>query len=100
MMKPLIGITMGDPSGVGPEILIRSARKIRAFSKADAVIFGDFSYLQRVYLRLSKSHEKLTFPFFSIPASTLPLWSRSKRKLGSIPIVDLHVLSHRRPVFG
>jgi 4-hydroxythreonine-4-phosphate dehydrogenase len=29
-MKPLIGITMGDPAGIGPEIIVK-ALKIKKF---------------------------------------------------------------------
>ena len=46
-MKPLIGITMGDPGGIGPEIVLKSLFKKRLHRKARYLIFGDFEVLER-----------------------------------------------------
>ena len=29
MTAPCLGITMGDPAGVGPEIIVKAARRLR-----------------------------------------------------------------------
>jgi len=50
-MKPVLGITIGDPTGVGPEVLVRAL--VPLFSDAafqnlsEVVIFGDREVLQR-----------------------------------------------------
>jgi len=50
-MKPVLGISMGDPTGVGPEVLVRalvpffSSPAIQALS--EVVVFGDRNVLQR-----------------------------------------------------
>src|SRR5262245_26345710 len=77
-MKPLIGVTMGDPAGVGPEILVRSARKIKSFRRARVVVFGDAEYLQRMNHR-----------FFG-----------SKNRSFSLPMIDLHLLRKHPINFG
>lgn len=41
MSKPIIGISMGDPAGVGPEILVRSFADESAHRVARCVVFGD-----------------------------------------------------------
>ncbi len=77
-MRPLIGITMGDPTGVGPEILVRFEQEIKAFSKAKVIIFGDQAYLQKL-------HQKIF---------------GQKRGGFSLPVVDLGLLRNRAVVFG
>lgn len=42
-MKPLIGCTMGDPAGVGPEVMLKAA----ADGNAHLLILGDPDWLQR-----------------------------------------------------
>ncbi|MDL5362568.1 4-hydroxythreonine-4-phosphate dehydrogenase PdxA [Halalkalicoccus sp. NIPERK01] len=39
MSKPTIGITMGDPAGIGPEIIVTAYRELR--EAADPVVIGD-----------------------------------------------------------
>ena len=48
MNKPLIGITMGDPAGVGPELCLRTLAAGKILSKCRPVVFGDASVLKRV----------------------------------------------------
>jgi 4-hydroxythreonine-4-phosphate dehydrogenase len=38
---PLIGLTMGDPTGVGPEVCVKSALNPEVQSRARIIIFGD-----------------------------------------------------------
>lgn len=40
-MKPIIGITMGDPSGIGPEIVIKALNEASVYQKCEPVVFGD-----------------------------------------------------------
>lgn len=47
-MKPLLGITMGDPCGIGPEIVLRALRSRRARSAARFLVFGSAAILERV----------------------------------------------------
>ncbi len=44
-MKPLIGITLGDPAGIGPEITLKALADARVADALDAVLFGDRSVL-------------------------------------------------------
>ena len=39
--RPVIGITMGDPSGVGPEIICRLARESDVFEICRPIVIGD-----------------------------------------------------------
>lgn len=40
MKKPLIGITMGDPCGIGPEIIVKSISSPELENRADFLIIG------------------------------------------------------------
>lgn len=46
-MKPKLGISMGDPAGVGPEIITRALAKISEQQNAEYIVFGDLEVLAR-----------------------------------------------------
>ena len=47
MTLPTIGITMGDPTGIGPEILVRALSMEEPFRVCRPVVFGDREALSR-----------------------------------------------------
>ena len=47
-IKPLLGITMGDPCGIGPEVILRALADRRARSVARFLVFGSAAMLARV----------------------------------------------------
>ena len=53
--RPIIGITMGDPAGIGPEIVVKSVADPSLTSLCRCVIIGDAELLQRVSASLSLS---------------------------------------------
>ena len=46
--RPLIVITMGDPSGIGPEIILKGLSHSALFSRCRPLILGDRRILERV----------------------------------------------------
>lgn len=46
-MKPVLGITMGDAAGVGPEVIVKSLTDKLLYEKARPVVFGDKKIMQR-----------------------------------------------------
>ena len=46
--KPILGLTMGDPAGIGPEICLRALREPSVLKMCTPVLFGDVSVLERV----------------------------------------------------
>lgn len=48
MGKVKIGITMGDPAGIGPELCLRALREPALLSRCTPVVFGDAGVLSRV----------------------------------------------------
>ena len=47
LMKPVIGITMGDPASIGPELCIRALSNENLYERCCPLIVGDVSILQR-----------------------------------------------------
>ncbi len=46
--KPVLGLTLGDPAGIGPEICLRALREPAVLAKCVPVLFGDAAVLKRV----------------------------------------------------
>jgi 4-phospho-D-threonate 3-dehydrogenase / 4-phospho-D-erythronate 3-dehydrogenase len=47
MARPTIGITMGDPAGVGPEIIMKSLRQADVYEWCRPLVIGDVSRLRQ-----------------------------------------------------
>ncbi len=48
MNRPIIGITIGDPSGAGPEICLKALRNEELLKSCSPVLFGDEAVIKRV----------------------------------------------------
>ncbi|HPR88288.1 MAG TPA: 4-hydroxythreonine-4-phosphate dehydrogenase PdxA [bacterium] len=46
-MRPRIGITLGDPAGIGPEIVLKALAQPRVREKIDPLLFGDRAVLDQ-----------------------------------------------------
>ncbi|HXT12158.1 MAG TPA: 4-hydroxythreonine-4-phosphate dehydrogenase PdxA [Candidatus Angelobacter sp.] len=46
--RPILGLTMGDPAGIGPEICLRALREPSVLAVCTPVLFGDVAVLKRV----------------------------------------------------
>lgn len=47
MRKPVLGITMGDPAGIGSEITVKALSDPKLYEIARPVVFGDAAQLER-----------------------------------------------------
>ena len=43
-----LGLTMGDPNGIGPEVLLRALPQLQPFDGWEPLIFGDLEVLESV----------------------------------------------------
>ncbi len=46
-MLPIIGITMGDPAGIGPELIVKALRERRVYQKCRPLVIGDAACLEK-----------------------------------------------------
>ena len=53
--KPVLGLTLGDPAGIGPEICLRALREPAVLARCVPVLFGDAVVLERVKKSSSSS---------------------------------------------
>ena len=54
MLLPLIGITQGDPTGIGPEIVVKALTREEPFQTCRPVVFGDPGVLLKTIRRLGR----------------------------------------------
>jgi len=57
MAKPRIGITMGDPAGIGPEIIVKALSKKELYQEILPVVFGNLDSMIDVFKFISSSLE-------------------------------------------
>lgn len=81
-MKPIIGITMGDAAGVGPEIIVKSLQHSHVYESCRPVVIGDASMLERA---LQVTGVNAVINKVSDPAE-------GKYELGTIDLIDLGLL--------
>lgn len=46
-MKPIVGIPLGDPAGVGPEIIVKALAKAEVYEMARPLVIGDAKVLKQ-----------------------------------------------------
>ncbi len=69
-MRPVLGITMGDPAGVGPELCLRALREPAVLAKCVPVLFGDAAVLQRL--------KEMGFADPACPVISIVEWERQQ----------------------
>lgn len=66
--KPRIGITIGDPSGIGPEIALKACADPEVRAVADLILVGDANHLRQVARHLDLPFEMDVWPFDELVA--------------------------------
>ncbi len=83
--KPIIGITMGDASGIGPEIIVKSFTHKELFDKAKPIVIGDKNILERAI--------DITGAPVDIEVITAEDINNYTFDVGVLPLIDLNILS-------
>ncbi|MFB0568290.1 MAG: 4-hydroxythreonine-4-phosphate dehydrogenase PdxA, partial [Nitrososphaeria archaeon] len=87
---PVLGVTMGDPAGIGPEISIKSLMKPEMYQVCRPVLIGDLSVLKRTAERLGLD---VKFKILRSPRS-------AGRKNAAIELIDLGNVDLQRLEIG
>jgi 4-hydroxythreonine-4-phosphate dehydrogenase len=87
--KPLIGITMGDPVGIGPEIIIKALSRARIHTRCRPFVFGDGRLFE-------KTVRQLRSPLKVRDVSTTGE-IRSSRKILNVLSLPIQNLDHLQP---
>jgi 4-hydroxythreonine-4-phosphate dehydrogenase len=89
--RPIIGITMGDPSGIGPEIILKALADPEFYSLCIPVVLGDPGVLSR---------QLEYFPDVNITTNEITNVSELKGSPGQIEIIALSRLAHNNSTPG
>lgn len=65
-MKPIVGITMGDPSGNGPELSVKVLLKPETYDKCRPLIVGDAAALQSAIAVIPEAQGMTVHPVCSV----------------------------------
>jgi 4-hydroxythreonine-4-phosphate dehydrogenase len=82
-MKPKIGISMGDPAGIGPEIIIKTLALEQVYSQCNPLVIGDAAVLE-------KEAKALNIP---VTINAVQSVSEAKFEHGIIDVYDLKNVS-------
>ncbi|MFJ5624301.1 4-hydroxythreonine-4-phosphate dehydrogenase PdxA [Peribacillus loiseleuriae] len=81
-MKPIIGITMGDAAGIGPEIIVKSLNHKEMYQNCNPLVIGDAKILEKVKPIVQST---LNINIIQDP-------SEAKYEYGTIDVIDLDLL--------
>lgn len=79
MTLPIVGITMGDPAGVGPEVVMKALARADAYALCRPLVIGDARQLERARALLA-----LKLDVVSIPGP-----EKAKFAQGTVEVIDL-----------
>lgn len=78
-MKPIVGIPLGDPAGVGPEIIVKALAKAEVYEMARPLVIGDAKVLKQA----------MKFCGLELELHTVEKPSEGKFMPGIIDVIDL-----------
>jgi 4-hydroxythreonine-4-phosphate dehydrogenase len=78
-MKPRIGISMGDPAGIGPEIIIKTLALSEVYDRCNPIIVGDSAVMEKEARALKTS----------LKINAIQSVSEAKFEFGTIDVFDL-----------
>ena len=81
-MKPILGITMGDPSGCGPEITVKAFLHEGIYEKCRPLVVGDAATIERAACEAVKND--------SIKVRRVSSVKECRFEIGTIDVFDLH----------
>ncbi|WP_281071781.1 4-hydroxythreonine-4-phosphate dehydrogenase PdxA [Succinivibrio dextrinosolvens] len=90
MTKPLIAVPIGDPAGVGPEIVVKTLVSDEAMDVADVIVIGDHQIIEQA-IKITKV--KLTVNIVNSP-------KEGKYQKGVLNLIDLNNIDMSRFAFG
>ncbi|MHB1315140.1 MAG: 4-hydroxythreonine-4-phosphate dehydrogenase PdxA [Christensenellales bacterium] len=85
MPKPLLAITMGDPSGIGPEIAVKALHIKEIYNECIPVVVGDYEAIK----------EAVEFTQSSLKIHRMNEPEEAAGDYGIIDLIDLGILSPR-----
>jgi 4-hydroxythreonine-4-phosphate dehydrogenase len=88
--RPAIGITVGEPAGIGPEVSIRAAWQLRG--EVGSVLIGDSAFLAMTAAAIDPAIRLVAISQFALRNDGLPNFPGDR-----IPVIDCPLAAHVRP---
>ena len=88
--KPILGVTMGDPSGSGPEILVKALAEPEVRALCRPIVVGDGATMRQAARIVGKD----------VPVRSIERLSDATHEEGVIEVLDLHNVDLGRLEFG
>lgn len=89
-MKPILAITMGDPAGIGPEIIVMSLNKKENYEKCRPLVCGDANVMKLAVEKMGTENK----------INAISSVSEAKFELGTIDVYDLKLVNMDEFEFG
>ena len=86
-IRPLLAITLGDPAGIGPEIILKALWHKEIFDRCRPLVIGDSRILERASIWLGS--DPITIE------QVLNPWD-GEYQHGTVPVFNLHHAAARR----
>ena len=91
-MKPVIGISMGDPAGIGPEICIKALSNVSVYDRCNPIVVGDCEVMNQTVKFLNSGLKinsisdvhSAKFEFGTVDVFDLKNVEMSELKLGEV----------------
>ncbi len=90
--RPILGITMGDPTSIGPEISVKALSTGEIYDKCRPLIIGDAEVMSNAVKILKIEDQIKIHPVKSVKESIF--------KPGVIDVYDLHMVDMNRLILG
>ncbi len=87
MKLPVIGITMGDPAGVGPEVVMKALARPEAYALCRPLVVGDTRQLKRANALLEAN----------LQVRSIDRPEQASFKRGTVDCIDLPLLPEDLP---
>lgn len=82
-MKKIVGITMGDPAGIGPEISLKAFAKPALYDKCNPLLVGDKSVID---------HYLTEHPELALAVNVISQPKEGRYTFGTIDLIDLKIV--------
>lgn len=89
--KPVIGITMGDPASIGPEITIKALARPEIFEICSPLVIGDASVMEEAKKAVENDKIKI-HPVLEVGDAVF--------QYGTIDVLDLHLIDAEKLEIG
>jgi 4-hydroxythreonine-4-phosphate dehydrogenase len=81
-MRPIIGITMGDPAGIGAEVTVKALNRKTLYRQCIPVVIGDYAAIE----------DAIHFCNLSLSIRCIDHPNHATGTYGILELIDLHCL--------